>query len=84
MKKEQIMNAYEIEQIEKDVRANFSLPLSYGGWAEIERRAREERARLLGEGFSRLYAGAKAKLMGLVRGVHGTAANCTDAQLRHG
>ena len=46
------MNAYEIEQIEKDVKANFRLPLSYQGWADVERRARQERARVLGHFFS--------------------------------
>lgn len=77
------MNAYEIEQIEKDVRANFRLPLTYGGWAEIERHAREERARVLGEGFSRFFAGAWAKLVGFARGVRSNAADCTDARLHH-
>ena len=38
------MNAYEIEQIEKDVRANFQLPLSYQGWADVERQERVSRA----------------------------------------
>ena len=52
------MNAYEIEQIEKDIRANFRLPLSFDGWADIERRAREERARVLGEGIASFFAAA--------------------------
>ena len=78
------MNAYEIEQIEKDVRANFRLPLSYSGWADIERLARQERARVLGEGFSRVVAAAWAKVVGFGRGVRNTAADCTDARVNHG
>lgn len=77
------MNAFEIEQIEKDIRANFRLPLSYSGWADIERRARQERARVLGQGFSQLFAAAWAKVAGFGRGVRSTAANCTDARLNH-
>ncbi|MDH3319872.1 MAG: hypothetical protein OEO84_09310 [Betaproteobacteria bacterium] len=77
------MNAYEIGQIEKDIRANFRLPLSYSGWADIERHARQERARVLGEGFSRFVAAAWAKLVGLGRGMRSTAADCTDARLTH-
>jgi hypothetical protein len=77
------MNAYEIEQIEKDIRANFRLPLSFDGWADIERRAREERARVLGEGIASFFAAAWAKLLYLVRGVRTTAADCTSARLHH-
>jgi hypothetical protein len=77
------MNAYEIEQIEKDVRANFRLPLSYAGWAEIERKARQERARVLGEGFSRVFRAAVAKLARVGRQVRTTAQDCTDARLHH-
>jgi len=77
------MNAYEIEQIEKDVRANFRLPLSYSGWADIERQARQERARVLGQGFSRLVAAAWAKVVGFGRGLRSTAAHCADARPNH-
>jgi hypothetical protein len=77
------MNAYEIEQIEKDIRGKFRLPLSFDGWSDIERRAREERARVLGEGIASLFAAAWAKLSHLVRGVRTTAADCTSARLRH-
>ncbi len=38
------MNAYEIEQIEKQMRSEFRLPLAYITWADIERQARQERA----------------------------------------
>ena len=61
------MNAYEIEQIEKDVRARFQLPLSYAGWADIERRAREERARVLGQGFAKFFRAVRTGLAGLGR-----------------
>jgi hypothetical protein len=77
------MNAFEIEQIEQDVRANFRLPLSYSGWADIERKARQERARVLGRGFSRLVGTVRAKIVRFGRGVQGTAADCTDARLSH-
>jgi hypothetical protein len=77
------MNAYEIEQIEKDVKANFRLPLAFHEWADVERRAREERARVLGEGIAKFFAGAWTKLVGYVRGVRSTAAECTGARLHH-
>lgn len=78
------MNAYEIEQIEKDVRANFRLPLSYEGWADVERRAREERARILGQGLRKLTRALYAKVAGILHHARATAADCTDARLRHG
>jgi len=77
------MNAFEIEQIEQDIKANFRLPLSYSGWAEMERHARQERARVLGQGFSRLVAAAWAKLSGFGSRMRSTAADCTDARLSH-
>ncbi|MGH8708566.1 MAG: hypothetical protein ACREVD_10980 [Burkholderiales bacterium] len=77
------MNAYEIEQIEKDVKASFRLPLAFSEWADIERRAREERARVLGEGIAKFFAAAWAKVASLVRGVRSTATDCTSARLRH-
>jgi hypothetical protein len=30
------MNAYEIEQVERQVKADFRLPLGYEAWADIE------------------------------------------------
>lgn len=75
------MNAFEIEQIEKDIKANFSLPLSYTGWADIERQAREERARVLGNGFVKFFGAAWARLASVGRGVRATAADCTSARL---
>ncbi len=77
------MNAFEIEQIEKDVKANFRLPLSFESWGDIERRAREERARVLGQGIASFFAAAWAKLTSAVRGVRSTAADCTSARLHH-
>jgi len=77
------MNAYEIEQIEKDVRANFRLPLAFSEWADIERRAREERARVLGEGIARFFSAAWTKLSNLARGVRSTAADCSSTRLHH-
>ena len=77
------MNAYEIEQVEKDVKANFRLPLSYVGWADVERKAREERARVLGEGFAKLFRAALARLTSFSRQVRSTAQDCTDARLHH-
>jgi hypothetical protein len=77
------MNAYEIEKMDQDVKANFRLPLSYAGWADVERRAREERARVLGAAFAKLFRTVVAKLSGLGRQVRATAADCTDARLHH-
>jgi len=77
------MNAFEIEQIEKDVRANFRLPLSFEGWADVERQARQERARVLGNGMRQLFSALRAKLSGFGRGVRDTAADCTSARLHH-
>jgi hypothetical protein len=82
-KKEPTMNAYEIEQIEKDVKANFRLPLAFSEWGDLERRARQERARVLGEAVARFFAAARAKLARFSRGVRTTAADCTSARLRH-
>jgi len=75
------MNAYEIEQIEKDVKANFSLPLSYAGWADIERQARQERARVIGQGFAKFFAALRSKLAGVGGRVRATTADCTSARL---
>lgn len=77
------MNAYEIEQIEKDVKARFRLPLAFEGWADIERRAREERARVVGNAIARFFAAARAKLKSTVGRVRSTAADCTGARLHH-
>jgi hypothetical protein len=77
------MNAYEIEQIEKDVRANFRLPLSFDGWVDIERRAREERARVMGRAVAGFFAAARSKVAGFSRRVRATAADCTSARLHH-
>lgn len=77
------MNAYEIEQIEKQLRADMRLPLSFNAWADLERKARQERARVLGALISEFFAAAAAKVAGVARQVRSTAADCTQARLRH-
>jgi hypothetical protein len=77
------MNAYEIEQIEKQMRSEFRLPLPYEAWGDIEHQARQERARVLGELLANFFAAAVAKISGLARQIRSTAADCTDARLRH-
>jgi len=77
------MNAYEIEQVERQVKADFRLPLGYEAWADIEHRAREQRARAAAEAFAKLLAGVLAKVTGFARQIRSTAAACTDARLRH-
>ena len=54
------MNAYEIEQIEKQVKADFRLPLGYEAWADIERNAREQRARAIAKAFAKGIAAVAA------------------------
>lgn len=77
------MNAYEIEAVEKRIRDELRLPLSYYAWADIEHRARQERARMMGQAFKGFFAALSAKIAGLGRLVRTTAADCTDARLRH-
>lgn len=77
------MNAYEIEAVEKHIRGELRLPLSYYAWAEIEHRARQERARVVGKAFKSFFAALSAKIAGAGHIVRSTAADCTDARLRH-
>lgn len=77
------MNAYEIEQIEKQSRAEFQLPLGYETWADIEREAREHRARAAAKAFASFFAAVAAVLTGLGRQIRSIAAQCTGARLRH-
>lgn len=77
------MNAYEIEQIEQQVKTTMRLPLAYAAWADVERNARQERARILGKMFSSFFAAVAAKVSGAARQVRSTAADCTSARLRH-
>jgi hypothetical protein len=77
------MNAYEIEQIEKQMKAGFRLPLPYQAWADIEHRARQERARVMGKVIAHFFASALAKISGAGRQIRRTAADCTNARLRH-
>ena len=77
------MNAYEIEQVEKQLRADMRLPLSFNAWVDFERTARRERARVVGAMISEFFAGMAAKVAGVARQVRSTAADCTQARLRH-
>lgn len=77
------MNAYEIEQVERQVKADFRLPLGYEAWADIEHKARKQRARAAAEAFASFFAGVLATITGLARQVRSTAGECTDARLRH-
>jgi hypothetical protein len=77
------MNAYEIEQIEKQVKADFRLPLGYEAWADIERNAREQRARAIAKAFANGFAAVAAGVTGFARQIRSTAADCTGARLRH-
>ena len=78
------MNAYEIEQVEKHLRVDTQLPLSYAAWAEIDQRARAQRARVVGEAIGRFFSALSARLARVVGHVRHTAADCTQARLRHG
>jgi len=77
------MNAYEIEQIEKQMRSEVRLPLSYQAWGDIERQARQQRARVMGKLLADFFSAAVAKISGAARLVRSTAAHCTEARLRH-
>ena len=77
------VNAYEIEQIENQVKAKFQLPMAYEAWADIERNAREQRARQTAKAFANFFAAAVAKLAGFGRQIRSTAAQCTGARMRH-
>jgi hypothetical protein len=77
------MNAYEIEQIEKKLRAEMRLPLSFNAWAILEHNARQDRARVVGAMISGFFAAVAAKVTAVAREVRSTAADCTQARLRH-
>jgi len=77
------MNAYEIEQIEKQMRSEFRLPLPYQVWGDIERQARQQRARVVGKMLVDFFAAAVAKISGAAGQIRSTAADCTEARLRH-
>ena len=77
------MNEYEMEQIEKQMRSAVRLPQSYNAWADLERSARQERSRVVGKMIAEFFASVAAKVVGAVRQVRSTAADCTDARLRH-
>ncbi|MGD9600109.1 MAG: RSP_7527 family protein [Steroidobacteraceae bacterium] len=75
------MNAYEIEQAEKHVKSGLQLPLSYVAWSEIERQAREERARAVTAMIAKLFAAVSAKIAGASRPVRRVQGK---ASLNHG
>ena len=77
------MNAYEIEQIEKQMKAGFRLPMPFQAWADIEQRARQERSRAVGRALAGFFSGVVATVTGFARQIRGTAAQCTGARLRH-
>jgi hypothetical protein len=77
------MNAYEIEQIEKQMRSALRLPLPYQAWGDIEREARQQRARVIGKLLADFFTAAVAKISGAARQIRSTAADCTHARLRH-
>jgi hypothetical protein len=77
------MNAYEIEQIEKQMRSEFRLPLPYQAWGDIERQARQERAQALAKLLAEFFAAVYAKITGAASQIRSTAADCTGARLRH-
>jgi hypothetical protein len=77
------MNAYEIAQIEKSMKADYRLPLSYEAWTDIERDARHARAQESYKAVAGFFNGALSKLAGAIRQVRGIAAQCTGARLRH-
>ncbi len=77
------MNAYEIEQIEKQMKAGIRLPLSYQDWADVARRARQERDRVMGKAIADFFTAAFAKITGAARQMRTTAAECSAARLRH-
>jgi len=77
------MNLYEIEQVESRLKAETRLPLSFDTWVEIERRAREERAQIVGDAITRFFAALSTRLAHLRRQVRQTASDWTAARLRH-
>ena len=77
------MNAHEIEQLEKQLRVDTQLPLSYVAWADLERRARAQRAQVMGEVMARFFGAISARVGRLVGLVRHTAEDCTQARLRH-
>ena len=77
------MNAYEIAEIEKSMKADYRLPLSYEAWSHIERDARQARAQESYKAVAAFFSAALAKLSGAIRQVRGLAAECTGARLRH-
>jgi hypothetical protein len=77
------VNAYEIEQIEKQMKSELRLPLAYGAWANVEHQARQERARMMAKLMRNFFAAVYAKITGAAGQIRNSAADCTGARLRH-
>jgi hypothetical protein len=77
------MDAYEIAEIEKHLKADYRLPLSYEAWSDIEREARQARAKESYKAVAAFFSAVLAKVTGAARQVRGIAAECTGARLRH-
>jgi hypothetical protein len=77
------VNAYEIAEIEKNLKADYRLPLSYEAWSDIERDARQARAQASYAAIAGFFGAAVAKLAAAARQVRGIASECTGARLRH-
>lgn len=77
------MNAYEIAEVEKGMKANYRLPVSYDVWARMEQEARKARARAVGQMLTQFFGAVADKVAAAVRQVRSIAAQCTGARLRH-
>jgi hypothetical protein len=77
------MNAYEIAEIEKSMKASYRIPLSYEAWAGIEHEARQARARATNEALAKFFGVLVDSVAAVVRQVRSIAAQCTGARLRH-
>ena len=74
------MNASEIRHIEEQLTVSrFRLPVSQEYIDDVVRRAKRERALVIGK----MLASIPERLFRLVRGVRRTAAACTAARMRH-
>lgn len=77
------MNAYEIEQIEKQMKGDLRVPPDYADWEYVARHARQERAQMIGKAFKGFFAAAAAKVAGIARQVSRTVTDFTNVRLRH-
>lgn len=77
------MNAYEITQIEKGMKTDYRLPMSYEVWAKMELEARQARARAVGQMLTRFLEAVAEVTVAAARQIRSIAAQCTGARLRH-